>query len=517
LLIGIFVGPKGFASALPEGMDWSGTSSLREALQRISARTGKPLPRQAWPLSTDEITKFLLEVKESDALTPSDSLALTEFLVSSLELKRWSRPDDGTFLALNPRLQVSMRRDSGESYRSGSLGGELYGTLGGQIQWYSQASISTEWSDDYVFFDRYTVADGEPSGVPFGDDNRNGRYKKRTFARYVAYAQSRYKWISVKYGRDRIQHGPGEWTGLSTSLATPPWTLLDVRIVPFDWLSVQSTLMEALPTDPYASIRDPRYFDGDAQKWMHVQRFEIRALAGLTLAFQDMVIYPTDSGGINPAYLLPLTPIFFTQDLNGNKDNAAMQFDARLDRIPCVSLWGAFFIDDLDGPTTIFDNHWLNRWAALVGFRLVSPWKGFDADFTAEVSVVRPWTYTGGRESAYTFSHYGIASGSEGGPDSRSSHARFLWRPFRAVEMGPEFSLQEKGTGRQARLGTVHSDMDGDKASLLEHAFRTWTLSGSATWEPWLGKHVSGTIGYAWSDSTRLAGVRWSLGISTGW
>ncbi len=503
---------------LPEGLDWSGSSTFHDALERISTRSGLSLPHQGWPLSTTQIREFLTKASERGGLTRFDSLMLTEFLDSPCELKRWKRADDGTFLAIEPQVQGSVRRDSSLTRRLGSLGGQLYGTLGGEIQWYSQATINTEWADDYIYYDRYPNADGEPSEVPFGDDNQNGLYKKRTFARYTAYVQWQHKWLTMKYGRDHIQHGPGEWTGLSTSRFLPPWTMFDTRIDPFDWLTVQATVLEARSTDYYTGAGDPRYYAGDTRKWLHVHRFEVRPFDGVALAFQNMVTYPADSsGGLQPAYLLPLVPIFFTQDLSGNRDNAAMQFDARIDRIPYLSLWGVFFIDDLDGPTTMFNNHWLNRWAALGGFRLLSPWKAIDADLTAEVSVVRPWTYTGGREAAYTFSHYGFATGSEGGPDSRSTHVRIQWRPKASLELGPEFSLQEKGIGRQAQLGVVHGEQDSYDVSLLEHAFRTWTMGGAASWEPWFGKRLTGSVGYAWSDSSTYRGMRWSASATVGW
>ncbi len=504
------------AASLPAGLDWSGSASFHAALQRLSARSGTTLPHQSWPLSTTEIRNFLNLPEVHRNLTASDSLALAAFLGDPRELKRWNRPDDSTFLAIEPEVGGGIRSDSSLNRELATLGGRLYGTLGGRLQYFSQATINTEWADADIYYDRYPEADGEPSGVDF--DGCDSLYGKRTFARYTAYAETEYRWFTVKYGRDRIQHGPGEWTGLTTSRALPPWTVLDTRIAPFPWLTVQASVLEARPTETAIGSKNPRYFAGDARKWMHVHRYEVRPCRGLAVAFQNSVIYDADSaGGLQPAYLLPIIPIFFTQDLSGNRDNSAMQFDFRFDRLRPLSLWGAFFIDDLNDPMTIFDDDWRNRWAALAGFRLVSPWRPVDADLTAEISLVRPWTYTGGREADYSFSHYGYATGSENGPDSRSTHVRIAWRPCRRLELAPEFELQEKGTGRGAVLGIVHSGADEDEAPFLAHSRNTEVLTAGMKWEPWDGKILTAAAGYAWSDTSLNRGARWSLSTVISW
>jgi len=503
-------------TSLPAGLDWDGEPSLFPTLQRLSARTGIGLPRQSWPLSTDEIRRFLREVGDRGGLAAADSANLKEFLVAPRELKRWTRHDDGTFLAIEPGVAGDIRRDSSLTRRLLSLGGTMYGSLGGEIQWYSQAFISTEWANQFIYYDRYQDPDGEPSEVPFGDPTHNGLYQKRTFNRYVAWAQWQHSWLTLKYGRDHLQHGPGEWTGLTTSRFAAPVTFFDVRIEPFPWLSVQSTTLHLMPTDAAGGPSLPTWFPGDSQKWMQIQRFELRPLQGVEVAFQDQVVYP-DSGGLQPEYLLPLVPVFFIQDLAGNAANAAMQFDARVDRIPFTSVWGALLIDDLDGPTTMFNNHWLNRWAALAGFRVVSPWRDFDADLTSEVSWVRPWTFTEERGNGYTFSNDGTVLGTEGGPDSRSFHVRALWRPQRLLELGPEYDQQEKGIGRRATLGALHGPGDSDSASLLAKSWITRTLTGRISLEPWFGKRLTASAGYAWSDSTRYAGWQWSLEGIVGW
>lgn len=489
------------ASPYPIALDLPDDPIVRQALQRLSSRSGTPLPRQGWPLTARETQQFLQTVlaKDSTALTSGDSAALRDLLQGPLELKRWSEGIGGSLLAINARASGEVVHDDSigsHTTKIGWLGGRAYGQVGGELWFYSDARIFTQVSNRREYFDFYALADGETSGVPLDEMDPNGRYDTRTGARYNAWVQWSRDWISLKYGRDRIQHGPGAWTGLTTSWQVPPWQMLDVRLTPFSWLTVQSSTLEARQAGRYGGL----YYLGDTRRWMHVHRFEIQPVEGLALAFQNEVLYQ-DSTGLNPAYLLPLVPIFFSQDLDGNRDNAMMQFDATWSSRWGTKLWGAFLIDDLNGLSDLAGNHWLNRWAALLGGQILSPWKRLDADLSVEFSQVRPWTYTGGREEAYTFSHYGLPTGSELGPDSRTLHVRLGYRPTARWELGFETAQLEKGIGPQATVGIVNGHSG---RVVMEGA----TLQGASATRHTYGVDVRFEL---WRDAyAKLGATRWS-------
>lgn len=471
------------AASYPASLDLPNRSELREALERVGIRAGVEPPRLSWPWTAKEAQDHLRRAieRDSNAITASDSVVLEDLLEGPRELWRWENGRAGSMLALNVRSEgqgrIVDREDSAQLLQA-SIGGALYGNLAGEIWYSSQARIFTEWADEFRYRDRYVLGDAEPSGVPFDDESQDNKYKSRTGARYVAWAQWSRDWLSLKYGRDRVRFGPGAWTGLTTRLETPPYNLFDARIEPFRWLSVQSTVLEARPGEMELA------FPGDARKWCHVHRFEIRPARGVALAFQNQVLYK-DSGGVNPTYLLPLVPIFFSQDLAGNRDNSAMQFDARIDRLADVSVWGALMIDDLNSLSDIFGSNWLNRWAVLAGGQILSPWRGVDADLTVEWTMVRPWTYTGGREEAYSFAHYGLPMGSELGPDSRTLRSRLAWRCIPGLETSLEGFVLEKGLGEEATLGLVNR----------ENRFgATAVLFGKG----WTGRK-GGTLGLRWT------------------
>lgn len=448
--------------SFPDKLDLADQPEVRAALGRVSTRSGVPLPRQGWPLSCIEVRQFLnrATAKDSNVLTKADSADLADLIQGPLELVRWTGSGP-SLLAVNVKASGEWTAtDSGRggNERKGSIGGRFYGMVGGELFYQSDASIFTRWSDEFRYWDRYALADGEPSGVPFDDPSEDNKYKSNTGARYTAWAQWSRDWITLKYGRDRVQHGPGEWTGLTTRLTTPPYQMLDARLFPFSWLSVQASVLEARPGEVSGGIS----FPGDQRKWVHVHRFEVQPGWGLALAFQNQVLYK-DSGGVNPAYLLPLVPIFFSQDLSGNRDNSAMQFDASWASPWNLRLWSGLMIDDLNSLTDITGNHWLNRWAVLAGGQWLLPRKWVDSDVLVEFSSVRPWTLTGGREPAYTFAHYGVPMGTELGPDSRTFRTRLAIRPIKNIEARVGVERLLKGTRDGARLGRVFSA--GDQAT----------------------------------------------------
>lgn len=507
-----------FSAQLPTGLDWPADPDVVESLNRISSRAGIVLPFQGWPISTSQVRAFISQASAVDAVSSADSMYLSEIIDSSKELKRWVRRDTNFFLAIEPQVLGEIRQDSSLRRTLGSLGGRLYGSLNGEIRYFSRALISTELANQEIYYDRYQDPDGEPSGVSLDPTDSNNLFEKRTFARYICWVQWQKNWLNIKFGRDALQHGPGEWTGLSTSRFAAPNTFLDFRADLFQWLTIQSTTIKLLPSDIQGGSRLPTWFEGDSRKWMHIHRYEIRPATWMSLAFQDQVVYP-DSAGISPEYFLPLAPIFFTQDLEGNGPNAAMQFDWRFGLVPNFSLWGVLYIDDLDGPESVFgDDHWLNRWAALLGFEIVSPFKKIDADVTAEVSIVRPWTFTEARSNGCTFASYGRPIGSEGGADSRSIHFRLAYRPTRYIAISPEYENQESGLGRGGKLGLRHDDaIDGSYTGVLERSWhrQSFSITGDLFFEQ--NKKITTRIGYSSSDSSKYSGVQWGIGSSISW
>lgn len=490
---------------------------MREALERMGARVGLELPRASWPLTAREAMDFLelAVATDSTALTAADSLALMDLLAGPRELWRWENGRSGSILALNLRTvgdgaAPDTVGDNTAWRQKIEVGGTAYGNVGGELWFLSDARILTEWNEDFKYRDRHTRSDGEPSGVPFDDPSRNGRYESRTAARYVAWAQWSRDWISLKYGRDKIRFGPGHWTGLTTRLETPPYNMLDTRFEPFPWLSVQATVLEA-------RVGELEYaWPKDARKWAHVHRFEIRPIRGLEVAFQNQVLY-RDSGGVNPTYLVPLVPIFFSQDLAGNRDNAAFQLDFRFDRLRNASVWSALLLDDLNSLTDILSPSWANRWAMLAGGRILSPWRGLDADLVVEWTMVRPWTYTGGREEAYTFAHYGMPMGSELGPDSRTLRTRLAWRPVPRAEGSLEGFVLEKGRGSQATLGRVHGSRDGTEAELFGTGWygRTGLVAGARI-DPWRDVSLRARIGWVRERGTEIPSRDFAV-LGWGW
>lgn len=514
LVLGLLVTSGAGQASYPDKLDLPDQSQVRAALGRVSTRSGVPLPRQGWPLSGFEVRGFLDRViaKDSLAISRADSADLADLIQGPLELVRWTG-NGPSMLAVNVKAGgewTATDSAQGGNERKGSIGGRFYGMVGGELFYQTEASIFTRWSDEFRYWDRYALADGEPSGVPFDDPSEDNKYRSNTGARYTAWAQWSRDWITLKYGRDRVQHGPGEWTGLTTRLSTPPYQMLDARLFPFSWLSVQASVLEARAGEEAGGIS----FPGDQRKWVHIHRFEFQPGWGLAIAFQNQVLYK-DSGGVNPAYLLPLVPIFFSQDLSGNRDNSAMQFDASWSSPWSLRLWGGLLVDDLNSMTDIAGENWLNRWSVLCGGQWIVPSRRVDADLAVEYSLVRPWTYTGGREEAFTFAHYGMPMGSEWGPDSRTFHVRGTWRPISPVEVQLRGAWLWKGAEDRSRLGRVFGPGDAPESRTLSgRMWRSTQAELSLRWSAHRSFQWEGRWGWSRRDPVEGPGSnQWNGGV----
>jgi len=191
-----------------------------------------------------------------------------------------------------------------------------------------------------------------------------------------------------------------------------------------------------------------------------------------------------------------------------------MAFDIAWAAPAGLMFWGQLFLDDLLGPTTLYDGFWENRWAGLAGFQWVLPSTWADADLVLEYSHVEPWTYNG-RQAHTSFKHYNVASASKLGPDSRSLDAQASWRIGRAWQIKEHWEWDTKGTGRPATLGTIHDDaIDGQGKDWLAHARSTWGATQEVSW--FFGRYVDARLW--WTETWGLGrGRQFGAEANLGW
>jgi hypothetical protein len=463
-------------------LDISATSPVFESLRRIQTRSGSLLPSQAFPQSDRAVERWL----GGASVFPADSAAMNLYLPGRRrEAIHWNDSARAHSLFISPALDLAWHGDthpdSNDGSRSAGVGGVLYGSVGPRLTFYSRGLAYTEFTDKAQFSHQFNPEFGETYSVEKGAGD--SLLKDRTFNRFESYALVELPWgVTLKAGRDRVHMGPGYFSSLMATRDTPPYYLAEARIDFAPWLSLDNYLL---------SMTDTRH---DIDKFANLHRFEFKPFRGLSLAFQDIVIYQDRAPDWR--YVLPLAPLTFAESDNGGLDNSAMGFDFMYSGIRNVSIWGELFVDDLLGPTSFFDDFWENRWAGLAGFQVTSPLPWLDADLVMEYQHVEPWTYNGRRPQT-SFKQFNVPSASKLGPDSRAFDAQLSYRPVKWLELRERLGWYDKGRGRSGTLGTIHDDaIDGQtKDYLSEDVLSQRILESSVGFQ--YGQYVSARLTWA--------------------
>jgi hypothetical protein len=481
-------------------LDLSARDPVLPVLKRAQTRSGSLYPGQSFPQATADLRAWLAD----KPLGAYDSgFILGRYPFGGGELITWSDSARGHAFLLSPLFQAGVEtRGGGDTDGTnllGSLGARIYGNLGPRLAWYTHAAVYTEKAGQAVYTHQFNPEYGETYSVEKGAGD--SLLDMRTYNRFEYYLRYQGNWWSLKAGRDWIHSGPGYFTSLTASRATPPYYLVEGRIDFASWLKLDNYLIKMTDTDF-------RF-----QKYANLHRLEFRPAPSLSLGYEDMVIYQDRDP--DPAYLLPFVPLTFSEANSGGRDNATMAFDATYAAPGGVSLWGQVFVDDLLGPAGFFDDFWENRFAYLVGFQALSPLPSIDADLVVEYSHVEPWTYTG-RDEHTGFKHFNALSASQMGPDSRSLDVQLAYRPTAFLQLKEHCGFDEKGTQRGSILGVRHEEgVDPDTKEFLagETRARTvlthtvegyWRRYGSASvyWSQGFGDGaedvVGGTLSLGW-------------------
>jgi len=413
-----------------------------EVLRRIQTRSGFNYFSQNFPQRRTPVIKYLTGKKR----TAFDSyFIVNRFPLGADELIQFNDTLRQNSLYLSPILSSQYLYNSIEdsTYTSISTGGgmRVYGTINSNLTYYTRGHVFTESSNQRIFGHQFDPDEGESCSA---EVTGNKKSDTRTCNRFEHYLLLDLPWLDLKVGRDNIHMGPGYFSSLTSQRQTPPYYLIEGRIDFSDWFFMDNYFLKM--TDTKHAIK----------KYQHIHRFEFKPHKSLSIAFQDVVIY--QERDVDLKYVLPLTPLAFSEDNNGGRDNDAMSTDFLFSGIPYLSIWGEVFIDDLLGPGTFFDDFWENRWAVLAGFQAVSPWDPLDADLVLEFSRVEPWTYTG-RKDYTSFNHFNVPSSSRMGPNSQTIDMQLSFRPVKFIELQEHIFFSEKGTDSTGSvLGVIHKD-----------------------------------------------------------
>lgn len=335
----------------------------------------------------------------------------------------------------NRRLSVSpvagyQYRYRGENVNAFEGGGRISGGTG-IISFQLDARTFTEMHEDPipVSYDR------EP--VDRQDQKSSGSVAYSSFSRYRAAVAFDFPWARIAAGRDAVHWGPGLITNLS----------FNRNAVPFN----QATWLSHIGPISVISLYGRLAIDGDSlggydhnlnTRSIYAHRYEWQASKNLLLGVSEqLVVYNQE----DPFAFIPVIPLFILKGTGverANNGNISTDFAYRFPGLATV--YSEFLIDDLQSPTSIFNDYWGNKWAWMAGVHLVHGVPGGNAGLVLEYSRVEPWVYTHYRPGTAQTANAGIPLGNPLGANSQwiaikpyfkgagnwfaSAQADFIWK-----------------------------------------------------------------------------------------
>ena len=298
------------------------------------------------------------------------------------------------------------------------IGGRLRGNLGGVLGFFADAQNRMTRGEKEIE-EQFDPSQGSPvvtSGTNVFRD------------RATAYFVWETPWIRVQAGRDEFDWGPAFRGGVTLSNNAPPADLirLSLRFQRFKYSFMHAWLRSGL-----------------GAKYLAAHRLDFRVLAGLYLGASETVVY--GDRHIEPAYLNPLMLYHIAEHHLGDKDNNNLAFDLTLTRIPNVTLYGEWFIDDMTSMKS-WSGYFGNKFAWVFGGLWVDPLKLKNVDLRAEYTRISPYVYSHW-DSLNIYTHYDKIIGHPLGPNADRILVELGWQASRDFRIQVSVEQQRHGVG----------------------------------------------------------------------
>ncbi|MBN1466135.1 hypothetical protein JXA02_10255 [candidate division KSB1 bacterium] len=327
-----------------------------------------------------------------------------------------------------------------------TLGGQLRGHIGNTVGFFAQARNSMTRGEDRDD-ESFNPDEGSPVVVSGANIFRD---------QATAYFVWDKPWLRLEVGRDEFDWGPGYHGGATLTRNAPP---VDNVRFSVRFRSIKFSYM-------HAWLRS-----GLGAKYLAAHRLDLILLRGLYLGLAETVIY--GDRNVELSYLNPLMLYHVAEHHLGDKDNNNLAVDLTYTRIPNVTLYGEWFIDDMTS-TKIGSNYYGNKFAFLCGVSWADPCKLKNVDIRAEYGRVSPYVYTHW-DSINIYTHYDKVIGHWLGPNADTFYLELGWqlsRDFR-VELNAEHV--RKGAGE---ADTTTRPAEGDRQDFLRGVVESRNLFG---------------------------------------
>lgn len=287
-------------------------------------------------------------------------------------------------------------------------GGRIWGRYRDRIGFFVQDKLAGDFSNQDRYQFSFNPNDGEFTITSPQTRSDTISTNRRNYERYTGWVSGSWNGIEILAGTDSPQWGPA---GLGLSGDAPPFAQVraQARMGRLQYTWFHGSLKSASDSSQGGQI-------DFLQKYLVGQRIDLALKHGLNLAYSATTVY----GNRDPdfVYLIPVTPLFFAQHFNGDRDNTTMGFDATWFPGRAWKIYAELFLDDLLSPTDLDGSYWGNKYAFTAGTTVYPSWFGRMWELGADYTRIEPWVYTHRFGEVTRYRHFGTILGSSLGPDS---------------------------------------------------------------------------------------------------
>jgi len=376
--------------------------------------------------------------------------------------KGWSISDTGRDreLRLSPLLGYEYRY-LGSHVQAGDFGVVVEGGTG-PVSFYLDARIYTEMYDD-LFHPSY-----DREFVERQDENTSGSIAYTSYSRYRSNLSYDWSWGRITAARDALHWGPGQFANL----------VFQQDAVPFNQLTFTSHLGPVSVQSVYGQLAASDDWEHDSSsetKSVYAHRYEWRASRNIMFGISEqLVMYKATA----PFAFLPVIPLFITKASEKERlNNGNIAGDVAY-RIPGLGrIYSEFLIDDIQSPTSLFDDSWGNKWAWMTGAHWIQQMGAFQSGLILEYSRVEPWVYTHYLPHTAQAAHQDFPLGNSWGPNSQTAIAKVYLSSQNQWYISIRSDLVWKGTDSGSSLEDIHVSGDERKEFLAGSPSPKWQFN----------------------------------------
>lgn len=354
---------------------------------------------------------------------------------------------------------------TGDDAQAWDGGVRLWGRKG-PLSFWTDARIYTEFHDieHAPSFDREFV-ERQNAGT-------NGIHNSYiSYARYRGAIELSGAYGHLGFRRDPVVWGPGSFYNLAFS----------AYAVPFAHLYYQAQIGPIRVTSLWGRLNIPgnkEFGYSDKTRSMYAHRYEWAPTANLSLGLSEqLVTYESEAF----AALMPIVPLFMEKgQILEENNNGNLSFDLSYRFHPGWMVYGEFFLDDLQEPTSLFNDFWGNRWAAMAGLRSAHSLGSGIFSQVLEWSRVEPWVYSHYYANTAQTSSRGYPLGNILGPNSMGLSYMAYYRWPQHLELGLHTEWTWKGTDHGSNQEDPIYTYQPNTKTFLSGAYGpNWTISPS--------------------------------------